>query len=254
MTIRHTHAQGCRPRGNSLGGARQSRRPLERHRVLLRRREAAPLRPARKRETARGKGPRSRLHTRLCASSGSTTIGGPFSLAGAGRVAAHRVPAHRVNRYAAVTLRACPAESIVIFADDPLDGLASRVSMALGIAFHAPRASSHYGEPYYSAWPESELKLTDNLDPMYRPGDPPDDRYFIPELKDAQFILWNADPVDQSVAAASGSRDRCESDFLGDARRCPGRRKLRTAPGTAPDRVFSPTSHASPRGDLAQPG
>jgi hypothetical protein len=35
---------------------------------------------------------------------------------------------------------------------------------------------------------------------MYRPGDPPGDRYFISELKDAQFVLWNADPVDESIA------------------------------------------------------
>ena len=93
-----------------------------------------------------------------------------------------------------------PGPSIVIVADDSPELLATRVSAALGVALHQGE-SSHYGDPYFSAWPDSELKLTLNCDPLYLHGeDPPEERFFVPTAQDAPFVLWNADPEHEAVA------------------------------------------------------
>jgi hypothetical protein len=34
---------------------------------------------------------------------------------------------------------------------------------------------------------------------MYLPGDSPDERYFVSEAPDAQFVLWDADDEDATV-------------------------------------------------------
>jgi hypothetical protein len=102
--------------------------------------------------------------------------------------------------------RSCITPSIVISYDsviaivstESLEEIASHVSEVLGVSLH-PRESSYYGDPYYSAWPESELKLTLNRDPQYLPGDPPEERFFLAEAQDAQFVLWEADPEDERV-------------------------------------------------------
>jgi hypothetical protein len=76
-----------------------------------------------------------------------------------------------------------------IKSDEPIESVAASVSQVLGVTLR-PRDSSHWGSPYYTCWPESEIKLTANLDPMFREGDSPDDRWFSSSGRDATYLIW----------------------------------------------------------------
>jgi hypothetical protein len=87
-----------------------------------------------------------------------------------------------------------------IRSEDAIDAVAAKVSTALGVTLHI-RDSAHWGDPYYSASPESEIKLTHNLDPMYREGDPSDERLFSASARHVAYLVW--DTVDPHAAVAA---------------------------------------------------
>jgi hypothetical protein len=61
---------------------------------------------------------------------------------------------------------------IGIKSEKPIEVVAKKVSEALGVPL-LRRDSAYWGDPYYSGWPTSDVKLTENLDPMFREGEPP---------------------------------------------------------------------------------
>jgi hypothetical protein len=95
------------------------------------------------------------------------------------------------------------ADLVGITSDDPIDSVAAMVSEALGVTLR-PRESSYWGDPYYSGWPESAIKLTANLDPMYREGDPVEDRWFSATAPEVVYLLWETDDP-PAVAIALGA-------------------------------------------------
>jgi hypothetical protein len=92
------------------------------------------------------------------------------------------------------------AHLIAIRTGEPIEAVAAKVAQALGVSLQ-PRESSYWGDPYFSGWPESAIKLTANLDPSYQEGDPPDERWFSPSANDAAYLVW--DSGDASAAAAN---------------------------------------------------
>ena len=88
---------------------------------------------------------------------------------------------------------------IAIVADEPMAELAEPIGAVLGVELR-PRSSGYYGDPYYSGWPDSDVKLTLNRDPMYRAGDPEEDRFFSAESPDARYVVWEADAESERVA------------------------------------------------------
>ena len=85
--------------------------------------------------------------------------------------------------------------------------VAEKVAAALGVAL-VPRESSYWGDPYYSGWPKSEIKLTENLDPMFRQGDPPEERWFCSEARDASYLIWETQGNEAVLAALQDARLR----------------------------------------------
>lgn len=88
---------------------------------------------------------------------------------------------------------------IAIVSDQTLEDLAAVVGQVADVPLR-PRESSYYGDPYYSGSPVSDLRLTLNEDPMYRPGDAPEDRIFV-NVPEARFVLWDADPEEEFAKA-----------------------------------------------------
>ena len=82
------------------------------------------------------------------------------------------------------------SQLIGIKSNDPIDVVAAKVSGALGVAL-TPRASSHWGDPYYSGWPARDIKLTANLDPMFKEGDPSEERWFSFSGRECAYLLWD---------------------------------------------------------------
>ncbi len=68
-------------------------------------------------------------------------------------------------------------ELVGIKSDDSIDVVAGKVSVALGLTL-ALHDSSYWGDPYFSGWPASDVKLTANRDPMFHDGDPAEERWF----------------------------------------------------------------------------
>ena len=89
---------------------------------------------------------------------------------------------------------------IAIWSPEPIEMVAEKVAAALGVAL-VPRESSYWGDPYYSGWPKSEIKLTENLDPMFRQGDPPEERWFCSEARDASYLIWETQGNEAVLAA-----------------------------------------------------
>jgi hypothetical protein len=85
---------------------------------------------------------------------------------------------------------------IAVNSDEPMETVAAKVGAVLGLAL-APRDSSFWG-PYYSGWPESEVKVTENRDLMFTEGDPPDEQWFTANARDARYLVWEAS-IDQAV-------------------------------------------------------
>jgi hypothetical protein len=105
------------------------------------------------------------------------------------------------------------ADLIAIRTDEQIDAVAATVGEALGVSL-TPHASGHWGDPYYSGWPENEIKLTANLDPMYQEGDPPDERWFSPSARDAAYLVWDA--ADAPAAAAKLQAARLIAEVVTD--------------------------------------
>ena len=80
---------------------------------------------------------------------------------------------------------------IAIRAQEPIEAIAAKVSEALGVLLK-PRDSYHWGS-YYSGWPESPVKLTANLDPVFQEGDPPEERWFSSTAREAGYLVWDTD-------------------------------------------------------------
>ena len=91
-------------------------------------------------------------------------------------------------------------EVIAVRATESIEVVAATVAEALGVSLK-PHESSYWGDPYYSGFPESEVQVTANLDPMYRDGDPPEERWFKASVRDAAYLVWNA--ADPPAVAAS---------------------------------------------------
>ncbi len=91
--------------------------------------------------------------------------------------------------------------AVGIVSSDLIAGVAARVGAALDVAFE-DRSSTHWGDPYYASLPPAgSLRLTENADPMYLPGkEPPDERFFVPEARDCNYILWCEDEWDAGAA------------------------------------------------------
>lgn len=91
------------------------------------------------------------------------------------------------------------AELVGIRSGEAIETVAARVSDALGAALR-PLESSNWGDPYFSGWPESEIKVTTNLDPTFREGDRPDERWFRSSARDAAYLVWEtADPAQAAI-------------------------------------------------------
>jgi hypothetical protein len=99
------------------------------------------------------------------------------------------------------------ADLIAIRSQERIEAVAAKVAEALAVSLE-PRESGHWGDPYYSGWPESEIKLTANVDPMYEEGDPPDERWFIASARDATYLVWDtADPAAAAVTLQTAGLD-----------------------------------------------
>ena len=95
-----------------------------------------------------------------------------------------------------------PGDLIAITTDAPIEAVAATVAAALDLTL-LPRESSYWGDPYYSAWPASAVKLTSNRDPMFTEGDPPEDEWFSSAASDAAYLLWDTDDPASALAALS---------------------------------------------------
>ena len=110
------------------------------------------------------------------------------------------------------------ATLVGIISSDPIADVAARVGAALGVELHQ-RESSFLGDPYYSSPPpDYSLKLTENRDPVYLPGDPPDEIYFAPAAPDCRYVLWCDDEWDaKAPILAEQLRDvRLEARVAGE--------------------------------------
>ncbi len=81
-----------------------------------------------------------------------------------------------------------------------MEVVAATVSSALGLTLRQ-RDSSYWGDPYFSGWPESEIKLTSNLDPSFLEGDPPEERWFSASAHGATDLVWEAADPSAAVVA-----------------------------------------------------
>jgi len=91
-------------------------------------------------------------------------------------------------------------ELVGIKSDDSIDVVAGKVSVALGLTL-APHDSSYWGDPYFSGWPTSDVKLTANCDLMFHDGDPAEERWFSFDGRDCEYVLWDV-PLAESLFAA----------------------------------------------------
>jgi hypothetical protein len=92
------------------------------------------------------------------------------------------------------------ADLVAIRTHEPIEAIVAKVSEGLGVSL-TQHESSQWGDPYFSGWPDSEIKLTANLDPMFDEGDPPDERWFSSSAREAAYLVW--DTPDPSGAATS---------------------------------------------------
>ena len=96
---------------------------------------------------------------------------------------------------------------VAIKSSESIEAVAARVSTALGVALR-PRESSYLGDPYFSGWPESDIKVTANLDPMFREGDPAGERWFSSSASDAAYLVWETvDPVQAATTLRAAGLD-----------------------------------------------
>ena len=68
--------------------------------------------------------------------------------------------------------------------------VAMKLKISFGLSF-SEHESSYKGIYWkYSGVEDSIVEVSFNSDPMFRNGDPPDEKYFQPKFKDFQVLLW----------------------------------------------------------------